>query len=81
MKPYYSHGGIVIYHGPSVQANFKGADFLRDATRYLARAFRMNFTRDEAQANLEARGLPLRAENSLINEAEAMIPKQPRSAA
>lgn len=67
------------FHGPSPQQNFKAADILRDATRYIAKQFRITFTRTEAQSNLDTRSALLKAEWAVIDEAEAMLGKHPTS--
>ncbi len=58
----------------------KRADKLCHAVRYVAEQFRLSFTREQAQANIEARTILLNAENAVLNEAEGFIPKGPKAA-
>ena len=64
------------FHGPSAQTCFKAADLMRDAVRYLARQFRMTFSREEAMANMEARQIILNAEWKVIDDAEDLLERR-----
>ena len=59
----------------------RAADSLAHAVRYIAQQFRMDFTRDEAQANVDTRKILLNCEWRVIDGAEVNYGKPPRSAA
>ena len=43
-------------------------DVLHNATKYIRARFRMDMTRDEAQANLDSRALIFRCQNKILDE-------------
>ncbi len=68
------------FHTACFAVQLKRADKLCHAVRYVAEQFRLSFTREQAQANIEARTILLNAENAVLNEAEGFIPKGPKAA-
>lgn len=51
----------------------EAAGHLASAICHIRQQFRLTMTRAEAQANLDTRKLLLKAENRVINEAEALV--------
>ena len=72
---------IDSFHEPIFAVQMARADKLRHAVRYIADQFRLSFTREQAQANLQARNILLRAGMKILDEAVDLIPKAPAGAA